>query len=693
MLENIPEIEKYCRVNWNNLNYTDGGKSEMVRGLNVDSTFFSMFYSEFIGGGYKHAPYDGTHLVLTERAAIKYMGKTDCMGELFPGGNKRIAGVIKNYPTNSEFRFEFLSLTPSSYNSMGRSIFYVQLNHHARVSEIRKKIENHQSVAQTRFQTGEEKNWSFNLRTLPEIHTKCNAQLKSRFRNIQLLAIAGLLGLISSLMNHLVLFIGQQLKRRRHNTTFRSMGASTSYLFLKSLVDLVIPFVIALVASVFLIKNLFPLYQSYTQLQGGGMNAGFISKPEFNAMLHTAGQWTGFVIVLFLSAGSLIIAGMLGKAGKQTPYLLRRGLIVSQVFIGSFFLFIALTLYKQFHFTQNIDKGIRVENITQVSMENSKFDYQLVKEELLRSPYIEDMTFTTMPVLTTEGESYIWLYTSIIANEERYSGVGTFMVEPNFLEFFGMKMKEGVWISGETDAVVNEKQTQAFGEKKLLGETIDVSLGEVKLSGIVHNYYYSTMQYPMVGLVYHVFTKEMFEPYRFIYIKTKPESHEQALEFTQKIIETHQVVNNSGGNRFLALTDLMKELIRPERTLSMIFGFLSLACILVVSFGIYSLISLTIEQRHKEIAIRKVNGAEFTDMLRLFFREYLILVLIGNAIALPLGYYLMQRWFETYAYHTALDWWLFVIAPVVTCVIVFLSVVSKISEAARIDPSEALKTE
>jgi len=83
---------------------------------------------------------------------------------------------------------------------MGRTNFYVQLNRHARIADVREKVVNHKSVAQTRF-PGEEKNWSFNLRTLPEIHMNCHRELKSRFRNINLLAIAGLLGLISSLMN------------------------------------------------------------------------------------------------------------------------------------------------------------------------------------------------------------------------------------------------------------------------------------------------------------------------------------------------------------------------------------------------------------------------------------------------------------------------------------------------------------
>jgi len=187
--------------------------------------------------------------------------------------------------------------------------------------------------------------------------------------------------------------------------------------------------------------------------------------------------------------------------------------------------------------------------------------------------------------------------------------------------------------------------------------------------------------------------KKSLVSYKYAYIKTKPENRVNAIEHAQKVLETKSITNIPEGNRFIALTDMMDKLNRPERTLSMIFGFLSLACILVVSFGIYLLISLTIEQRRKEIAIRKINGAEFRDMLRLFFSEYLLLVAVGNVFALALGYYLMQRWFESYVYRTTIGWQLFAVVLVSTAIIVFLSVVTKIGEAAKVEPAEAFKYE
>ena len=647
ILENVPQIERYCRTGWASMRYTKDGQEINVMGLSVDTAFFSMFYSQFIDGSYRYAPWDGTCIVLTESAAMRHFGTTDCVGEMFPGGNRRIVGVIRDYPANSSFRFEFLSLSTSVFNNMGRTTFYAQLNRNAPINSVREKIENHQSVAQTRF-PGEEKNWSFNLRTLAEIHLNCRPELKSRFRNINLLAIAGLLALVCSLMNYMTLFIAQQQKLQRRNNTFRSMGASSSYLFTKSFLDLLIPLVFALIFSVFLIKFIFPHYQSYTQWQGYGLYEKFVNKPEFNTLIPTAFKWTGMIIAAFLLAGTALIAVMIRKISKQTPLVLRRSLIVCQVFIGSFFLFVALSLFKQFHFTQNKDKGLIVENIIQIDAGawGAFDDHQTLKTELLRSPHIEDVTFTTTPIIGELGEWYQSFGTSLTIDETRYSGISAFTVEPNFLDFFGMKMKEGEWIANETEVVINETQKQVLGLENPLGQHIRMGgHGEGKISGIISNYNHSTMQYSVPALVFHLHGKEAIVSYQYAYIKTKPENRAIALEYVENVLESQHIREVVEGRQFLELTAVMDKFNRPERTLSIIFGILSLACILVVSFGVYSLITLTIEHRRKEIAIRKINGAEFVDIMQLFFKEYLALVAIGNLFALTMGYYLILRWF------------------------------------------------
>lgn len=165
------------------------------------------------------------------------------------------------------------------------------------------------------------------------------------------------------------------------------------------------------------------------------------------------------------------------------------------------------------------------------------------------------------------------------------------------------------------------------------------------------------------------------------------------LEHLHEITSHIQNDNVNRSKMFTELSDLIDQFNRPEKVIFTIFSILSLVCILISTFGIYSLVSLATEQRRKEIAIRKVNGATFYHILQLFFREYFILVTLGNVFALPVGYLVIKRWLETYANHTTLPAGLFLLVFLITCGIVLLSIFRQVKRAAATNPAEVIKTE
>jgi ABC-type antimicrobial peptide transport system permease subunit len=200
------------------------------------------------------------------------------------------------------------------------------------------------------------------------------------------------------------------------------------------------------------------------------------------------------------------------------------------------------------------------------------------------------------------------------------------------------------------------------------------------------------MQYPIKGLFFHLQQENTFTiPYQYVYIKTKPENHAKAIEHVEAVLEKVKTGDVAPDKRFIELTDIQEKFNRPEKILFRIFGFLSFICILVVSFGIYSLITLTIEQRRKEIAIRKINGAEIRDILVLFIHNYLLLVIAGNILSLPVAYFFTNSWLENYAYRTTLSGWLFAVVFIATCLVVLLSIFEKVRMAAKENPAEVIK--
>ena len=122
-------------------------------------------------------------------------------------------------------------------------------------------------------------------------------------------------------------------------------------------------------------------------------------------------------------------------------------------------------------------------------------------------------------------------------------------------------------------------------------------------------------------------------------------------------------------------------------------SFVSLVCVLISIFGIFSLVTLSCEQRQKEIAIRKVNGAQIRHILQMFFREYLLLLVIAAVIAFPMGYVVMRQWLETYVRQTAINGWVYVGIFVVVAVIIVLCIIWRIWKAARQNPAEVIKNE
>ena len=133
--------------------------------------------------------------------------------------------------------------------------------------------------------------------------------------------------------------------------------------------------------------------------------------------------------------------------------------------------------------------------------------------------------------------------------------------------------------------------------------------------------------------------------------------------------------------------------MKSENSLNMLLSIVSFICIAIVVFGIFSLVTLSCEQRRKEIAIRKVNGASIGTILNLFFKEYLLLLIIASCIAFPLGYVIMKHWLESYVKQTPISLWIYGGIFIVMLLIIFLSIIGRVWKAARQNPAEVIKSE
>ena len=133
--------------------------------------------------------------------------------------------------------------------------------------------------------------------------------------------------------------------------------------------------------------------------------------------------------------------------------------------------------------------------------------------------------------------------------------------------------------------------------------------------------------------------------------------------------------------------------LQSENALIKLLDFVTVVCILISVFGIFSLVTLNCELRRKEIAIRKVNGASVGTIVRMFFKEYLLLLCVAAAIALPVSYLIMKTWLENYVIQTTIPFWIYLILFISLVMITVTCIYWRIWKAASKNPAEVIKFE
>lgn len=707
----LPEIEAACSFSPASYTLKRENESITIHGIESDATFFNLFHADFIAGTYKGLVPDGTSIILNETTARKLFGTTDCIGKevvLDDHVRPTVAGVIRDYPDNTDLIFQFLQFQTARPNQVQRLTTYVRLHPEANISAVRAKLAKYKSQATNR--QNKLQNWTIHILSAAEVHLNCHPELTDRIRNIHILALAGVMAFLSALINLLVLFIGQQQRKQQKNRTYFCLGASFKSMLLKGFTELGIPMILAFLVAICLIEIIFPYYESYTAWNRYGIYENVSRRLSRSSLFGSTASIAISSIVLFFLACYYPIRSLLAQK-IQKPVLFKHGLIVVQIFISSLFFVTSLVLFKQLYYILSKDKGIQYEQIIQVDLGYDtafQTDLRVLKPEIANHPYVESVTYTCgyMPVFTEQGDWYGSFETHFPFNPEDSETDATrtdrvVVVDKDFFSCFGIQLQAGEYPTEKNSSgiLVNETAYRQLGYNDLFSRSVYNPEEKQKTSfhvcGMVNDYLYAPMQYPILPLFFAFEDNPLANntPAYLYYVRYISGHKKEVLDHLRKVT-LH--IQNDNINRDKVLTELstvVDTFNRPEKVIFTIFSILALLCILISTFGIYSLVSLSAEQRRKEIAIRKVNGATLFHILQLFFREYLLLVTLGNAFALPVGYLLMKRWLETYANHTDLSAWLFVLVFFITSCIVVLSIFRQVQNASRTNPAEVVKSE
>lgn len=721
----LQEVEQFTRLRWYGSFLVKKG-DENIREGNVawaDSTLFDVFTLPMISGNPKTALTEPNSIVITESVARKYFDRTDVVGETFTIDNtksRKITGVIKDLPSNMHFQFtSFIPLVEDEYALDGTWAgsqnwnTYLLLKDGVKVEEVESSLNDmldrhlgpqlEAIIGKTINQFHSEGNYfKASLIALPDIHLH-SSRIGELYGsgNIQYIYIFSAIAaciLFIAIINFMNLATARSANRAREVGMRKVMGSMKSALVGQFVTESLLTCGVAMLFAVGITVAAFPLFN---ELTGKSLDPFVLLTPQVVAVLViltvAVGVLSGSYPAFYLSAFQpvSVLKGTLTGGGKRSVF--RNVLVVFQFSASVFLIVGTLIVFRQLQFIQQKDLGYNREQLLIITnTDKLKNRMESFKTNLLRVSGVENATATAFLPVSYYRNSDTF-FTSPSLHVKDAINLQKWWIDEDYLATMGMELLEGRNFSKEIAAdtgavIVNESAAKFLGnsdilEKKLyrIEDEETRQLTVYRVIGIVKDFNFSTLREPVkpLALLYH------------------PDDGAMAVRIqgsdipgTVAAIEDEWKAMGTGFPFEYSFMDVdFDQLYKGERQSGKLVTYFAVLSILISCLGLFGLATFMAEQRTKEIGIRKVMGASVPGITALLSKDFLKLVLIAVAIAIPVAWYFTDKWLQEFAYHVNLEWWIFAAASVMALVIALLTVSFQAIKAAVQNPVNSLRSE
>ena len=386
-----------------------------------------------------------------------------------------------------------------------------------------------------------------------------------------------------------------------------------------------------------------------------------------------------------------------GNFGASKSGQRLRMTLVGVQFVISIALIISASFVKLQHdYMMGYDMGFDKEQLLTgempITMVGSFDDRETFASELKKNPQIVDVTFADGSLIAEQRMGWgLWFHEKSISFQ-------CYPVAYNFLDFMKIEMAEGSYFSkaDELDTmgvfIFNEKAREQY--EMTLEDKVGGHNGETRIAGFCKDFNFKPLQYGSEPFAFYVFGPNSWKVLSHVYIRTAPNANvKEVIDYVKdKIV----AMSPNTDRESLDIDFFDKELGRQykqEQKLATLVTVFSQISILISLIGVFGLVLFETQYRRKEIGLRRVQGASIKDILLMFNRKFIYIVLICFAIAVPIAYFVIRRYFEGFAYHTRLYWWVFVMALLVVLAITLAVVTLRSLRAATENPVKSIRTE
>jgi hypothetical protein len=703
---NIPEVQKSCFIGWQQellLSWEE--RSFEGNGFHASENFFEVFSFPLLMGDASTALENPNSIVIGESLAKKLFGDAwleEAMGKTLTLNQAEVVivtGIAAEVPSNSSIQFGYVmsvekllvgspwQLDWGNFNFNG----YVVLAPETNMVALRLKIDD--LVAEQRGEGGT----SFELQPLTKMHLygdfKNGQNVGGRITYVRIFSIAAMFLLLMACINFMNLATARAGQRAMEIGIRKTVGGTRASLMTQFFGESLFMALLAMVVAICLTALLLPAFNALTDKALSLPYADGQSWLWVLGITVLTALLAGTYPALLLSSFSVVsvLKGRLSLGAGNV--MLRRGLVVFQFGLSIFLIIATLVIFRQLNYLQTKNLGLDKAHVLSFRLPDfSESRMKQLRERLSSEQGILSITASDQDplVVANSTNSIDWdgkpeeMKPMIHGMRVGYDFVETFrptlLAGRDFDRSFGLDT---------ANYVVNEEMAELAGwlpAEEAIGQNFSLWETKGKIIGVMKNFHIASMYIPIEPLVLTLDPGSTPE----VFIRFSP------ARMSESLVRLEQVFTEiSPGYPFQYefVDQRFAQIYSSEQMMGKLAATAAFLGIFIACLGLLGLAAFSIEQRTKEIGIRKVLGASVNELVLMLGKEFSWLVVAAFAIAAPVAAYALDRWLSEFSYYQEMESWVFVLSGILAMVVAWLTIGWQAISKARMDPATSLRAE
>jgi putative ABC transport system permease protein len=682
----------------------NGRTSFKKTGRFADADILKIFDYHFIAGDRTTALGAPNNVVLTASMAKLLFGTTDVVNKAVRFEDRvdlKVTGVIEDLPDNTSIKFDYVmpwalfeSLHEWVKNPMWTNNNWttlVKISPSADINMLNNSMK------------GMIKKNDSDARSSPFIFPFSRVHLYGTFTNgestggaiEQLRLFMGLaIGiLLIACINFMNMATAKSEKRSKEVGIKKTIGASRGSLISQFLMESLVLTLCSAVMAIVLVEVFLPLFNNLLGIKMGINYANpYLWITLMSIVLFTglvAGSYPAFYLSSF---NPLQVLKKRIHGHRIISVSMRQILVVVQFSFAVILMISTAVIYKQIQYLKNRPAGYKVNELVEIAQDGQlaeKFD--LLKERLLKSGAISAICYMS-GTMTADNSNFWGLEWPGSTEEERHLLFNQLITSYDFVKTTGVKLVEGrdfsrQYPSDSAAVMLSAAAVKVMNLAHPLGTIVKYQGQNCTVVGVFEDFIWGAPYEKIDPMVVG------FSKYRIGYITIRLNPEKTASESLAVIERIVKDINPAYPVEFKFADQLYGEKLKAQKILGLLSNVFGGLAIFISCLGLFGLAAYSAEQRTKEIGVRKVLGASVSTLMQLLSLNFLKLVLVAIVIAVPVANYVMNKWLNSFEFHTGISWLLIVLAAVGTIAIALLTVSYQAYKAAKANPVDALKYE